>query len=91
MCSNPPNTYEGRGAVKKEEVFEPAPNIDHSNQRVALDVTHWLAWLLHDVGFDGFRFDFVKGYSGQYVKVPQTSLMILCVALKVPLHPSPPQ
>ena len=31
------------------------------------DIGQWLSWLRSDVGFDGWRFDFVKGYPGRYV------------------------
>ena len=31
------------------------------------DIKQWLSWLRSDVGFDGWRFDFVKGYPGRYV------------------------
>jgi len=30
------------------------------------DLKEWLAWLRQDVGFRGWRFDFVKGYSGVF-------------------------
>ena len=33
------------------------------------DIKHYLQWLQHDVGFDGWRFDFAKGYSGTHVGV----------------------
>lgn len=32
------------------------------------DIKEWLSWLRSDVGFDGWRFDFVKGYGGQHVR-----------------------
>ena len=31
------------------------------------DIKQWLSWLRSDVDFDGWRFDFVKGYPGRYV------------------------
>ena len=36
-------------------------------ERVRADITEWLQYL-RTVGFDGWRFDFVRGYSGQYIK-----------------------
>lgn len=39
-----------------------APNIDHTQEFVRQDIIKWLK-LLRSIGFDGFRFDFVKGYS----------------------------
>ncbi len=38
-------------------------------ERVRSDLKQWLSWLRQDVGFDGIRLDFSKGYGGQYVKV----------------------
>lgn len=67
ICSNN-KEYRGRGLQKQEEVFEPAPNVDHTNARVRTDIKEWLNWLRLDVGFDGWRFDFVKGYKGKYVE-----------------------
>jgi alpha-amylase len=31
------------------------------------DIVDWLCWLRHDVGFDGWRFDFSKGYAPKRV------------------------
>ncbi len=31
------------------------------------DLKEWLTWLRREVGFDGWRFDFVKGYRGERV------------------------
>ena len=27
----------------------------------------WMNWLKHDIGFEGWRFDFVKGYGAEYI------------------------
>jgi hypothetical protein len=44
------------------------------------DIKHWLSWLRTDVGFDGWRFDFAKGYNGQhvldYIKATQPALAV---------------
>ena len=31
------------------------------------DIKQWLSWLRSEIGFDGWRFDFVKGYPGRHV------------------------
>ncbi|WIA17774.1 hypothetical protein OEZ85_009287 [Tetradesmus obliquus] len=31
------------------------------NHRVRADIKEWMAWLQHEMGFQGFRFDFVRG------------------------------
>ena len=33
----------------------------------AQDIKQWLSWLRSEIGFDGWRFDFVKGYPGRFV------------------------
>ena len=33
----------------------------------AQDIKQWLSWLRSEIGFDGWRFDFVKGYPGRHV------------------------
>ncbi|KAI8032661.1 hypothetical protein LOK49_LG01G03681 [Camellia lanceoleosa] len=50
------------------DIFHAAPNIDHSQDFVRRDIKEWLNWLRNDIGFDGWRLDFVRGFSGGYVK-----------------------
>ena len=66
VCSNNP-AYGGKGAYKKNEDYEAAPNIDHSQERVRKDISEWMRYLRQSIGFDGWRFDFVKGYDGRYI------------------------
>mmetsp|Transcript_7826 Transcript_7826/g.23111 ORF Transcript_7826/g.23111 Transcript_7826/m.23111 type:complete len:555 (+) Transcript_7826:328-1992(+) len=68
IVGNQAAQFGGTGAVKTEDLFEAAPNLDHSSERVRGDLKSWLTWLRHDVGFDGWRLDFAKGYGGQHVK-----------------------
>lgn len=63
-CENP--AFGGRGSHKTGEDYLPAPNIDHTQEFVRRDLKEWLEWLREDVGFRGWRFDFVKGYSGVF-------------------------
>lgn len=42
------------------DIFHAAPNIDHSQEFVRKDIKEWLNWLRSDIGFDGWRLDFVK-------------------------------
>lgn len=62
ICSNNP-TFGGKGNHKTGEDYVAAPNIDHTNPRVREDIKAWMKWLRSSIGFDGWRFDFVKGYS----------------------------
>ena len=56
-----------RGPGKYDGKFDAAPDIDHGNQKVQKSIQVWLRWLRLEMGFDGWRFDFVKGYSAEYV------------------------
>ena len=63
-CSGNPD--QGTGNPKSGEDYGPAPNIDHSNESIRNDIKEWLNWLRDEIGFRGWRFDFVKGYNGVY-------------------------
>lgn len=66
VCDDP--NFQGRGNPSSGDIFHAAPNIDHSQEFVRQDIKEWLNWLRNDVGFDGWRLDFVRGFSGGYVK-----------------------
>ena len=61
ICNNNAE-FGGTGGHKAQEDYVAAPNLDHSQERVRKDLTNWMKWLRNTVGFDGWRFDFVKGY-----------------------------
>lgn len=44
-------------------------DLDHTNPYVQDYVKAYVQWLIHTVGFDGFRYDMVKGYSGMYLSM----------------------
>ena len=58
--------FAGQGGDPTGDEFHGAPNIDHRNQRVQESICEWINWLTHDVGFGGIRFDFSKGYGGEF-------------------------
>jgi alpha-amylase len=58
----------GTGAPDTGSDFAAAPDIDHTDPRVRDDICTYLNWLKDDIGFDGFRFDFTKGYDPSFVK-----------------------
>lgn len=60
--------FKGRGNRASGASFDAAPNIDHSQPFVKQDLSEWLQWLRTEIGFDGWRFDFVKGYDGSHVR-----------------------
>ncbi|KAK9785022.1 hypothetical protein WJX73_001793 [Symbiochloris irregularis] len=79
LCSSP-KQFGGTGAKKEGDVFGAAPNIDHQNERVRQDIKDYLNWLQNDLKFDGWRFDFAKGFSGrhvgEYIEATQPQLAI---------------
>ncbi|KAM0987281.1 hypothetical protein ACFX13_011636 [Malus domestica] len=60
--------FQGRGNKSSGDSFHAAPNIDHSQDFVRKDIREWLCWLRDDIGYDGWRLDFVRGFWGGYVK-----------------------
>ncbi|KXZ47781.1 hypothetical protein GPECTOR_33g663 [Gonium pectorale] len=67
VTSNNP-AFGGRGNPKQGDDYAAAPNIDHSQERIRNDITNWMKYLRNSIGFDGWRFDFVRGYLGSYCK-----------------------
>lgn len=50
------------------ETFGGMPDLCHRNPRVYTDLLLYAQWLLETIGFDGFRYDMVKGYGGWMVR-----------------------
>ncbi|KAF7829434.1 alpha-amylase 3, chloroplastic [Senna tora] len=59
---------QGRGNKSSGDNFHAAPNIDHSQEFVRNDLKQWLCWMRKEIGYDGWRLDFVRGFWGGYVK-----------------------
>mmetsp|Transcript_23952 Transcript_23952/g.32951 ORF Transcript_23952/g.32951 Transcript_23952/m.32951 type:complete len:730 (+) Transcript_23952:170-2359(+) len=60
--------WKGRGNRSTGEEYGAAPNIDHTNEGVRNSLKTWLKWMREHIGFDGWRFDYVKGYSGKFTQ-----------------------
>ena len=58
--------FQGQGGGPTGDEFHGAPNIDHRNETVQSSLCKWMNWMMDDVGFGGVRFDFSKGYGGEF-------------------------
>ena len=45
-----------------DQVFEGMPDLCHHNPYVYSELMEYTRWLIETIGFDGLRYDFVKGY-----------------------------
>ncbi|MCX5797515.1 MAG: alpha-amylase family glycosyl hydrolase [Elusimicrobia bacterium] len=43
-----------------------ARDIDHTQAFVQKDIKDWMNWLKSDIGYDGWRYDLVRGYGARY-------------------------
>lgn len=46
-----------------------ARDLDHSNSKVQEHIKNYLKWMKNEIGYDGWRYDLVKGYLGKYTKM----------------------
>jgi len=60
-----PSTYETMDGLGS---FGGMPDLCHRNPDVYSAMMEYTRWLIEEIGFDGFRFDFVKGYGPWLVK-----------------------
>lgn len=54
------------GGYDTGDNYGPARDIDHTNSTVQAEISSWMNWLKNTIGFDGWRYDYVRGYSGYY-------------------------
>jgi len=62
-----PNMYESWD----ENTFGDMPDLSHRNPYVFSEIIQLSRWLIEEIGFDGFRFDYVKGYGASTVAAIQ--------------------
>jgi len=62
-CFNP-SPYQALDAV----TFGAMPDLCHINPRVSAGILNHAKWLIEEIGFDGFRYDFVKGFGAWIVR-----------------------
>lgn len=49
--------------------FDGARDLDHTNDTVQKWAKAYTQWMLNVMGFDGFRYDMTRGFSGKYVQM----------------------
>lgn len=60
-CNDP--IFDGKGRADTGKDYEHAADLDHTNPAVVQGLTDWLRWLRSHVGYEGWRLDYVYGYS----------------------------
>ena len=61
------NGYTPTGAKDTGEGWGGARDLDHTGDNVQKNVMAYEDFLLHDLGYAGFRYDFVKGFAPRFV------------------------
>jgi len=59
----------GTGAPDTGIGFIAGRDIDHTNPQVRSDIVSWLNWLKKEIGYDGWRYDFSRGYDGKFIEI----------------------
>lgn len=55
-----------KGAKDTGEGYTAGRDLDHTNINVQNGITTWMNTILKDAGFVGWRYDYVKGYAGNF-------------------------
>ncbi|MBR1593395.1 MAG: alpha-amylase [Alloprevotella sp.] len=55
------------GAKDTGDKWNGARDLDHTSANVQADVKAYLQWMKKEMGYDGWRYDLVKGFDGKYV------------------------
>jgi len=72
ICRNDEAAAQGytlTGAYDTGDNFDGSRDLDHTSANVQKNVKLYLDYLLNDLGYEGFRYDMVKGYAAQYTKL----------------------
>lgn len=60
------NGYKPTGAADTSDGWDGARDLDHTSENVQKNVLAYLDFLKNDIGYEGFRYDLVKGYAPKY-------------------------
>lgn len=60
--------FRGTGGRDTGDDYGAAPDLDHDNVEVREGIVDWMKWLHEAQGFQGWRFDFVRGYAAKFSK-----------------------
>lgn len=61
--------------------YEAARDIDHTQKYVRDSIKEWLLWLRKSIGYDGWRYDYARGFAPQYfLEYNEASFPIFSVA-----------
>ncbi|MEF3279909.1 MAG: alpha-amylase [Elusimicrobiota bacterium] len=47
--------------------YDAARDIDHTQKYVRDSIKQWMLWLKNSIGYDGWRYDYARGFSSQYI------------------------
>lgn len=67
--ANAPGQPKPTGNYDTGDLFDGCRDLDHTNANVQDNCKNYCKFLLEDLGYAGFRYDMVKGYSGEYTKI----------------------
>ena len=67
------NGYKPTGAKDTGQNWGGARDLDHTSENVQKNVKAYLDFLLNDLGYVGFRYDFVLGYAAKYIGLYNTA------------------
>lgn len=67
--SSDPGQPDPTGAPDTGWNWDAMCDLDHTNANVQENCKNYCKFLLEDMGYAGFRYDFVKGYGGEYTKM----------------------
>lgn len=60
--------YGGGSKYNDDGEFGFSSNLAHENPDVRKEIIEWMKWLKSEIGFEGWRYDYVKGYNPSRVK-----------------------